>query len=156
MSTNVRGVEDRDAADWASLYTGYRTFYKQPEDAAAVEKTWQWVRAGQHGIVGLVAVDEQDKPIALANLRWFARPSTGTMGLYLDDLFTVPNARGRGAARALLDRASELAREGGANVVRWITAADNETARHLYDAVAIATPWVTYDMQPAQAAAISE
>ncbi|WP_066519855.1 GNAT family N-acetyltransferase [Curtobacterium ammoniigenes] len=156
MSTNVRAIEDRDAADWAALYTGYRTFYKQPEDAAAVEKTWQWVRAGRHGLVGLVAVDERDKPIALANLRWFARPSTATMGLYLDDLFTAPDARGRGAARALLERASELARDGGANVVRWITAADNEAARHLYDTVATATPWVTYDKRPAESAAIDE
>jgi len=152
MSTNVRAVEDRDAADWAALYTGYRTFYKQPEDLAAVGRTWQWVRGSQHGLVGLVAVNEQDKPVALANLRWFARPSTGTMGLYLDDLFTAPDARGRGAGRALLHRASELARDGSANVVRWITAADNAAARHLYDTVAAATPWVTYDMQPAEVA----
>jgi len=32
--------------------------------------------------------------------------------------------------------------------VRWITAGDNATARRLYDAVATATPWVTYDMGP--------
>lgn len=70
------------------------------------------------------------------------------MGLYLDDLFTASEARGRGAASALLQRSATLAGENGANVVRWITAADNETARRVYDTHAAATPWVTYDMKP--------
>ena len=70
------------------------------------------------------------------------------MGLYLDDLFTAPETRGRGAASALLTDAAERARAGGASVVRWITAADNATARSVYDTHAVATPWVTYDMKP--------
>jgi hypothetical protein len=36
----------------------------------------------------------------------------------------------------------------GLSVVRWITAEDNRTARRLYDSVAAATPWVTYDLVP--------
>ena len=44
------------------------------------------------------------------------------MGLYLDDLFTSPDTRSRGVGRALLNRAAELAGDGGASVVRWITA----------------------------------
>ena len=71
------------------------------------------------------------------------------MCLYLDDLFTSPAARGRGAAGALLEDAAVRAGERGGSVVRWITAADNKTARSVYDAHAVATPWVTYDMTPA-------
>jgi GNAT superfamily N-acetyltransferase len=141
-------VEPRDADAWAELYGGYRAFYRLPEDAGAVRTTWDWVRDGEHGLVGLVAVDEHDRPVALANLRWFARPSSATVGLYLDDLFTAPEARGRGAASALLTDAAERARAGGASVVRWITAADNAAARSVYDLHAVATPWVTYDMKP--------
>ncbi len=70
------------------------------------------------------------------------------MGLYLDDLFTAPEARGSGAASALLKHAAEVAGEGGGSVVRWITAADNAAARSVYDTHAAATPWVTYDMKP--------
>ncbi len=64
------------------------------------------------------------------------------------DLFTAPPARGGGAGAALLDAAARLAADRGASVVRWITAADNATARALYDQHARATPWVTYDMAP--------
>ena len=150
MSIEVRSTEERDSSDWKDLYSGYRAFYQLADDSAAVDRTWQWVIAGEHSMLGLVAVDDQDIPIAFANLRWFARPSTGTIGLYLDDLFTSQQARGTGAAGALLDRAARVAAEGGASVVRWITADDNVTARRLYDQRALKTPWVTYDMQPSE------
>jgi GNAT superfamily N-acetyltransferase len=73
----------------------------------------------KHGLRGIVAIDAGGQVTALADLRLFARPSVGKMGLYLDDLFTAPAARGSGAAGALLRRASEIANEEGANVVRW-------------------------------------
>lgn len=148
MELSVRPVRADDTAAWTSLYAHYRAFYRLPVDQAAVDRTWAWVREGEHGLVGLVAVDAADVPIALANLRWFARPSTASLGLYLDDLFTDPAVRGSGAARALLQRASGIAAERGAGVVRWITAEDNATARRLYDQVATQTAWVTYDMAP--------
>jgi hypothetical protein len=37
-------------------------------------------------------------------------------------------------------------------VVTWITAADNHVARSLYDRLAEAKRWVTYDMAPNRAA----
>ena len=141
-------VEPRDEAEWVRLYSGYRAFYTLPDDPNAVASTWQWVRDGAHGLVGLVAVDDNDRAVALANMRWFARPSSATLGLYLDDLFTSPDSRGSGAASALLDHAADYASKGGASVVRWITAADNAAARSVYDAHAVATPWITYDMKP--------
>lgn len=145
----VRAVTSNDGGRWRSLYSAYRAFYRLPEDAGAVDTTWRWVLGGEHALFGLVAVDSADVPIALANLRWFARPSTGTIGLYLDDLYTDEAQRGQGVGAALLARAAELAGERGASVVRWITATDNATARRVYDAHAVATNWVTYDMRPA-------
>lgn len=149
MQVTIRPVEARDEARWCALYAGYRAFYRLPADNDAVATTWTWIRDGAHELFGLVAVDDEDHPVGLANLRWFARPSTATRGLYLDDLFTAPEARGFGAATALLARAAQMAHEQGASVVRWITAADNTAARSVYDAHASATPWVTYDMTPA-------
>jgi GNAT superfamily N-acetyltransferase len=147
MTARVRNVTAGDEKIWSTLYSGYRSFYKLPEDAGAVARTWQWVMNGEHGMVGLVATTD-DVPMALANLRWFAEPLTSTMALYLDDLFVSPDARSAGAGRALLRRTAEIAAEGDASVVQWITAADNATARRLYDAVARETAWITYEMTP--------
>ena len=73
------------------------------------------------------------------NVRAFARPASGTIGLYLDDLFTDPRARRRGVGAALLDASAALAAQRGASLVRWITDGDNATARALYDQHALAT-----------------
>lgn len=151
MSITVRSATPSDAAAWAELYRGYRSFYRLPDDDTAVATTWGWVVEGSHGLQGLVAADEAGRVVGLANLRWFARPSTAATGLYLDDLFTEPSSRGTGVATALLAAARGIAAERGANVVRWVTASDNAVARRLYDEHATATAWVTYDMAPTPA-----
>jgi GNAT superfamily N-acetyltransferase len=145
---HIRDVTVADHHAWAALYAGYREFYRLAPDPAVVEVVWGWVTTGQHTMRSLVAVDEAGEIVAIANLHVIARPSTASTALYLDDLFTAPAARGRGAGAALLARAAELASENGHAMVRWITASDNETARRLYDQHATATHWVTYDMPP--------
>lgn len=147
MTVEIRHVTEMDRSPWTELYEQYRAFYELADDPDAVSTTWGWVSRGEHGFTGLVAVDG-DAVIGLANLRRFARPSTAAIGLYLDDLFTSADARGRGVASAFLREASAIAAAAGANLVRWITAADNATARGVYDKLATATPWVTYDMKP--------
>jgi GNAT superfamily N-acetyltransferase len=145
----IRDVEPADHDQWVVLFAGYREFYQRPADEAVVETAWSWVLDRQHGMQGLVAVDAATGDvIGLANLRDFARPSAGAMGLFLDDLFTAPAARGRGAGAALLERAARLAADRGAVVVRWQTASDNSVARSLYDQHATLTPFIVYDMEP--------
>ncbi|HEY4225729.1 MAG TPA: GNAT family N-acetyltransferase [Pseudolysinimonas sp.] len=147
----IRVVRPADHDEWVELYAGYRAFYDLAPDPEAVETAWRWVSTGQHQFTGLVAVDESGAVLALANVRDVARPSAGRMGLYLDDLFTAPAARGRGAGSALLERLAELARERDAVVVRWITSTGNETARRLYDRHAELREFASYDMAPAAA-----
>jgi ribosomal protein S18 acetylase RimI-like enzyme len=59
----------------------------------------------------------------------------------------IPPARGSAAARGLIDAVQETGRAKGWSVVRWITAEDNARARGLYDKLATATKWVTYDLK---------
>ena len=146
----IRDVRPADHDHWVELYAGYRAFYALAPDAEAVETAWHWVSTGEHQFTGLVAVDQATgQVIAFANLRDVARPSAGRMGLYLDDLFTSPAARGLGAGSALLARIAEIARDRDAVVVRWITSTNNATARRLYDRHAELRDFVSYDMAPA-------
>ena len=50
----------------------------------------------------------------------------------VEDVYTVPEARGRGFARALIGRATELAREGGHDLV-FIVADDADWPKLLYE-----------------------
>jgi GNAT superfamily N-acetyltransferase len=63
---------------------------------------------------------------------------------YLQDLFTAPDARGRGVARALIEAVYTEADRQGAPVVYWLTQDFNHTARALYDKVAVKTPFIKY------------
>lgn len=149
MSTvTVRPVTAEDRAAWATLYRGYRDFYAKPHDPAVYDTVWGWLMDPAHESRALVAsLDGQ--LVGLGHFRSFARPIDGGRGLYLDDLFTSPEARGSGAASAILRRLAEIARDESASLVRWITADSNTTARSLYDRLAKQTPWVTYDLAPA-------
>jgi GNAT superfamily N-acetyltransferase len=143
----VRSSEPADAEQWADLYRGYREFYRLEPDERVIDRVWHWVVDPSHEINSFVAVKGTDL-VGLANYRRFARPSSGTVGLYLDDLFTAAASRGNGVGRALLRRLSELAETEGFSVVRWMTSTDNAPARRLYDGAASLTKWVTYELAP--------
>ncbi|NKY07118.1 GNAT family N-acetyltransferase, partial [Cellulomonas hominis] len=101
---------------------------------------------------GAVLAVTEDGPVGFAHARRFPRPILGAEGVYLDDLYTSPSARGRGVARALLGELAAQARAEGLGVVRWTTRPGNAAARRLYDAVATVADSVTYDLVPAEAA----
>jgi GNAT superfamily N-acetyltransferase len=141
----VRPIEPADHDAWAPLFAAYREFYELDEEPDVVERVWAWIQDEAHEVDALVAEADGDL-VGFAHHRTYARPAEGGSGLFLDDLFTAAHVRGRGVARALIDRLAELARERGAAKVRWVTAADNATAQRLYDDIAERTDWVTYDL----------
>lgn len=148
---SVRFAIASDEAAWTVLYTGYRAFYTLVPDAAVVQSVWKWVLNNQYGMRSFVSESATGELVGLANVRVFPRPASASMGVYLDDLFTDSQARGRGVAAGLLRAVADFAKREDANVVRWITAADNSVARSVYDSLAHQTDWVTYDMPPASA-----
>lgn len=145
MTWSVRPPLPADEPAWRDLYSAYREFYALEPDSVVVSRVWSWIEDAAHETHALLAVDENGVIGGLAHFRRFARPSSGTTGLWLDDLFTRPDLRGAGIARVLLDAVSGVAEREGLSVVRWITNENNATARRLYDTVASATKWVTYD-----------
>ena len=143
----VRQVASQDEARWRELFEDYRRFYKLPESGDVVARVWDWIHDPGLECSGLVA-ELDGRIVGIAHYRHFLRPSTGTVGIWLDDLFTSPEARGKGVGRALIERLQEMAANEGASVVRWITAEDNHQAQALYRTLAKRTNWVTYDAAP--------
>ena len=75
------------------------------------------------------------EPQGLAVLRF--RPAIWTEGLdcYLEELYVVPDRRGQGLGRALMDAAIELARSRGAKHMDLGTSEDDVAARALYESL---------------------
>jgi GNAT superfamily N-acetyltransferase len=140
----VRPVSEPDRGRWAELYRGYAAFY----DVPVPDLDHLWRRITELAEVECFVAERDAEVVGLAHVRPFARPLEGDCGGFLDDLFVDPAARGGGVGEALLAHLRALAAERGWGVVTWITSADNEVARRLYDRLAEAQGWVSYDMSP--------
>lgn len=143
----IRPLALTDRPQWEQLYTGYAAFYKVTQTQAMRDRVWSWLMDPQHESKALVATDASGALVGLAHYRPFARPLSATTGGFLDDLFVDPEARGSGAADALLEALAGLGKERGWSVIRWITAEDNYRARAVYDRKAERTKWLTYDIK---------
>jgi len=143
----IRRPRAGDRAQWGVLYAGYAAFYGVEQTEAMRERVWGWINDPAHEVEALVA-EADGRLVGMAHFRPFARPLSASTGGFLDDLFVAPEARGSGAAPALIDALADEGRARGWSVVRWITADDNARARALYDRMATATRWVTYDLKP--------
>lgn len=145
-----RRDDDRDLEAWRRLYRGYAVFYRVPMTDEHLDLVWSWINDATHEVDALIARDETGTIVGLAHFRPFARPLAGATGLFMDDLFVDPSARGQAVGALLIEAVAAEARRRGCSLVRWITADDNHRARTLYDRLATRTMWVTYDLIPEQ------
>lgn len=146
MNLTIRPVKAEDRAEWDVLYQGYATFYKVDQTEAMRDTVFGWLMDKSHGSNGLVAMDDAGILIGLTHYRPFVSCLKAATNCFLDDLFVDPDARGSGAADALIEGVRQVAEKNGWPVVRWITADDNYRGRGVYDKVATRTMWITYDL----------
>ena len=128
---------------WQELYAGYAEFYKTPLPTKTMETVWQWLN--ENKLRGLCAEKEDNALAGIAHWAPVLRPLHGAPLGYLHDLFVIPQARGAGVGAQLVAAAARDAHKEGCAVLRWATAADNQTAMRLYDRIAKKTKWVIYE-----------
>ena len=145
----VRLVTAGDRERWQELFLAYGVFYEEEFLPEVVEGVWAWLMEENHPVRCFVAeVDGQVQ--GFAHLRFQHDTFTAGAGWFLDDLFTDPEARGGGVATALISALDDYATAHGGGTLRWITASHNDRARRLYDTLATATTWVTYEREVGQ------
>lgn len=147
MTVTIREITPQDRAGWDSLYESYATFYKVDQTPAMRDTVFAWLMDEAHECRALVA-EQNGTLIGLTHFRPFASPLGAVNKCFLDDLFVTPKARGAGAAEALIEAVTGIARQNGWSVVRWITADNNYRGRGVYDKLATRTTWITYDKTP--------
>lgn len=143
----VRAVRVDDYAAWKPLWDGYNAFYGRSGDTALPEEvsriTWARFLDASEPVHALVA-EAGDGLLGLAH--YLFHRSTISVGLscYMQDVFTVPAARGRGVGRALIEAVYARAEQAASPRVYWQTHESNATAMRLYDQVAERSGFVVY------------
>ncbi len=140
----IRPVQMQDHDDWLGLFRGYAAFYKVTLSAETEATVWRWIFDAKEPFWCDLAIDEGGRALGFAQYQLMHRSLGGSSVCYLSDLFTLPEARGQGAGRALIDHVRKVAGGMGCPNLRWLTAEDNATARSLYDSYAPRTPFVLY------------
>ncbi len=148
MTVTVRPITAADRPAWEQLFAGYATFYKVDQTPHMRETVFGWLMDADHTSNGFVAEDASGRIIGFTHYRPFVSQLKAATNGFLDDLYVDPDARGSGAAEALIDAVKGVARDKGWGVVRWITADDNYRGRGVYDKLATRTMWITYDLTP--------
>jgi GNAT superfamily N-acetyltransferase len=142
-SPEIRPLRADERAAWEPLWQGYLTFYKATLAPDATDAAWARFHDPAEPMEALGAfVDGRLVGIAHTILH----RSTWTVGpyCYLQDLFTLPEARGQGIASALVAAVVERAKAAGASRVHWLTHESNTTARALYDRIADRSGFLQY------------
>ena len=127
---------------------GYKVFYNTPTSDAEFEAAWVRV-LGQSGVLGLGA-KVNGQLVGIAHYLFHTSTWAPTV-CYLQDLFTAPEARGHGVARALIEAVAEEARARGASRYYWLTQEHNAVAPVLYNKVAKYNGFIRYDFPLQQA-----
>jgi ribosomal protein S18 acetylase RimI-like enzyme len=141
---SIRRLETDDRAEWRRMWTGYLEFYRVSVDEAVYRATFERLLGDDpRDFSGLIAhVD--GVPAGLAHFLFHRHGWKLRDVCYLQDLWVEPGFRGAGAGTALIRAVYAAADTAGAPDVYWLTAADNDAARRLYDRVGQLTPFIKY------------
>jgi GNAT superfamily N-acetyltransferase len=145
MTVRIRRLAAKDKAAWLPLFKGYIEFYKATVPDEIIEGTWQRLLDGAPDFhVGLVAVDDTDRPIGIAHILFHRSTWAATHYCYLEDLFVEPTLRAKGVGRALIEAVYREADARACTRTYWMTQEFNYRARGLYDQVATKSVFVQY------------
>ncbi|WP_296477919.1 GNAT family N-acetyltransferase [Roseinatronobacter sp.] len=144
MTLEIRDLQAEDKAEWAILWAGYLDYYQSPLAQSVYDATFTALLSDDpHSPGGLLALDD-GRPVGLVHYLFHAHCWRPEGICYLQDLFTNPQARGQGVARALIEAVYKAADARNVSGVYWTTQDFNATARRLYDQVGVLTPFIKY------------
>ncbi|MEI4508069.1 GNAT family N-acetyltransferase [Sphingopyxis sp. CCNWLW253] len=143
----VRPAVRADYDRWLPLWDGYNAFYGRSGDTALAPEitaaTWERFFDPYEPMFALVA--EQDGALLGLTHYLLHRSTTSLLpSLYLQDLFTTAESRGKGVGRALIEAVYDAAKEASLPRVYWLTHETNDTAMMLYDRIAEKSGFVVY------------
>ncbi len=143
----IRAADKNDFPQWKVLWDGYNAFYGREGPTALPDAitnmTWSRFFDRYEPMQALVA-EQSEQLLGLVHFLFHRSTISIESICYLQDLFTVEAARGKGVGRALIEGVYQRAKEAGCSRVYWHTHETNATAMKLYDKVAEKPGFLVY------------
>lgn len=143
----IRLVTDADFARWLPLWDGYNAFYGRAADSALPEQitrtTWARFLDPAEPMHALIA-ELDGQLLGLAHYLFHRSTIHIKPICYLQDLYTLVSARGRGIGRALIESVAAHARAAGSVRLYWQTHESNQVAMRLYETLAVRSGFIVY------------
>lgn len=132
---HIRPVTAEDHDAWLPLWQAYLTFYKTTLADAVSQSTWQRFLDSSEPTNAALACQD-GKAVGMVHFIYHRSNWSISNACYLQDLLVVPEQRGTGVGRQLIEYVYATAKRDGADKVHWLTHETNATAIQLYERIA--------------------
>ena len=132
---HIRPVTAEDHDAWLPLWHAYLTFYKTTLADAVTQSTWQRFLDTNESTNAALAWQD-GKAVGMVHFIYHRSNWSINNACYLQDLLVVPEQRGTGVGRKLIEYVYATAKADGADKVHWLTHETNATAIQLYERIA--------------------
>jgi GNAT superfamily N-acetyltransferase len=135
-AVRIERAGEADLPELLPLMRSYCDFYETStanDDLLALSRAL--IADPEREGVQLLAWDDDGRAVGFATVFWsWATTSAERIGI-MNDLFVAPEARGSGAAEALIEACRAECARHGAGKLTWQTASDNLRAQAVYERV---------------------
>jgi GNAT superfamily N-acetyltransferase len=133
VSIRIRSATKKDVPVVAELIRGLARYEKLEHEVVMTEDLLAAGLFGERPYAEVLLAVDEDRPVGFA--LFFHNFSTflGRPGLYLEDLFVVPEERGSGIGRTLLEHLARLAVDRGCGRLEWAVLDWNRDAIAFYE-----------------------
>ncbi|HEX8138649.1 MAG TPA: GNAT family N-acetyltransferase [Pyrinomonadaceae bacterium] len=128
----IERAEERDVGLILSFIKELAEYERLSHEVVATEELLRASLFGARPVAEVLIARVSDEAVGFA--LFFHNFSTflGRPGIYLEDLYVQPHARGKGVGRALLGRLAQVALERGCGRLEWAVLDWNEPAIRFY------------------------
>ena len=146
ISYLIRFATIRDVPTILHFIRELARYEKLEQEMIATEEDLQNTLFGEHPQAEVILQFEKNIPVGFA--LFFSNYSTflGKAGIHLEDLFVLPEHRGKGHGKALLNHLREIAHTRGAGRLEWNVLDWNTPAIEFYQAIGAkpVSGWTTF------------
>jgi GNAT superfamily N-acetyltransferase len=137
----IRSATPDDVPAVLAMVRELAEYERARHEALATEAQLRAALFGEHPAVFAHIAEDDETGEAVGFALWFLNFSTwqGKHGIYLEDLYVRPYARGGGHGRALLTRLAQIAVERGYGRVEWSVLDWNEPSIGFYKSLGAVT-----------------